>query len=160
MAWLPCTYRQIRGVFNTAHHTHRYLESVAAVYLWEVLIIVPLSWQQYRWMRATYPCGASDKTAMIKTILLLCCLNHITLCNGLSFFGWIDIRGHIFSANVQWHEPQSVKCGIVSLKQVRKKNKWVIWHLRHYCNDWPQAAFICGMKHHMDGTLAKTSAKT
>lgn len=123
MAWLPCTYPQIKGVLNTAHHTHCYLESFAAVFLWEVIIIVPLSWQQYRWMRASYPCGASAKAAMIKTILSLCCLNHITLCNGLSFFGWIDIRGHIFSANVQWHEPQSVKCGIVSPKQVREKKE-------------------------------------
>lgn len=66
MVGIACTCLQTEGVFNTARHTHCHLESVAAVFLWEILLIVPLlSWQRYRGTCATYPSGLQLKQMLV-----------------------------------------------------------------------------------------------
>lgn len=73
---------------------------------------------------------------------------------------------------LNWHTRRHIfcKCAVTRTTEFKvwhcqpqageKKKKWVIWHLRHYSNDWPQTAFVCGIKRHKVGTLVTSSAKT
>lgn len=102
--------RLLKG-FSTQPATPTVTLSVSAVFLWEVLLIVPLlSWQRYRGTQATYPSGLQLKQMLVwlKSFYYFIVKNHIALFSGLSFQTWVFVfwRGFFFLSHQNHKAPK------------------------------------------------------